>query len=112
MIVRKWYDLNGLSKETRIEILNQADILRDRIEFRRDLKGFEGSSKEAIFMIINAQHAVFYCFRETLGNVIEYEVGCRFSRKIGVDDNVINVRMNRTLGEMLIEQFDLKEWQP
>ncbi len=112
MFERKWYDIASLSKERRLNLLALACLVRDRVEMRRGLRNFEGTPEEAIEMIRNARFKIFYCFRETCGDVTEYEVGCRFSRKKIEDDCVINIRLNQLRGETLIEQFDLEEWQP
>ena len=112
MFERKWYDTSGLSKEQRLDLLSLASLVRDRVEMRRNLSNFEGTPEEAIKMIRNARYTIFYFFRETCGDVTEYEVGCRFSRKTIEDDNVINIRLNQLRGETLVSQFDLEEWQP
>lgn len=111
MIERKWYDITGLSKEKLVELLSQANEVKDRVEYRRDLTGFKGTTEDAIEMIRDARHNGFHCFRETFGDAIEYEVGCHFWTKVE-NDFVLNIRVNEEAGRALIEQFGLEEWQP
>ena len=111
MIVRKFYDITSFSKEKLVELLSQANEIKDRIEYRRNLAGFKGTTEEAIEMIRDARHNGFHCLRETFGDAIEYEVGCHFWTKVE-DDFVLNIRMSEANGRALIEKFDLEEWQP
>ena len=111
MIVRKFYDIRNLSKGRLIELLGKANEIKDRVEYRKDLTGFKGTTEESIEMIRKARHNGFYCFREIFVDATEYEVGCRFSTD-GKDDHVLNIRMTEDAGRALIKQFDLEEWQP
>ena len=111
MIVRKFYDIRNLSKERLVELLSQANEIKDRVEYRNDLTGFKGTTKEAIGMIRDARHNGFHCFRETFGDLAEYEVGCHFWTKYE-DYFTLNIRMTEDAGRALFKQFDLEEWQP
>lgn len=111
MIVRKFYDITRQSKEQLVELLSQANEVKDRVEYRKDLTGFKGTTEEAIEMIRKARNNGFYCFREIFGDATEFEVGSRFSTD-GKDDYVLNIRMNEEAGRSLIKKFDLEEWQP
>lgn len=110
MIERKWYDITGLSKDQLVELLSQANEVKDRVEYRRDLTGFEGTTEEAIKMIKDARHNGFHCFREKAFET-EFEFGCHFWTKVE-HDFVLNIRVNEEAGRALIKKFNLEEWQP
>lgn len=111
MIERKFYDITKLSKDQLVELMRCANRVKDRVEYRLDLTGFEGTTEEAIEMIRDARHTGFHCFRETFGDATEYEVGCLFWTNYK-DDFILNIRMTEDTGRALIKKFDLEEWQP
>lgn len=108
---RTFFDINHLNKAQLITIMRCASRVRKRTVFSEDLTDFDGTTEDAIEMIVESKYNGFHIFKEVANDSIEYQFGCRFWTNYK-DFFELNIRTSETNGDALICEFSLKERKP